>query len=90
MKLKSVGRFPKHKRLGGKSIGSRQQGGAIRERKAVIVRLSDSKVIRDKALSGVRWGQFIVPKFSVALRAGANDAAKAMGNDLPPQDKSQL
>ena len=54
MKLKSVSRFPQHKRLGRKRIGSRQQGGAIRERKAVIVRLSDSEVIRDKALSGIR------------------------------------
>ena len=88
MKLKSVSRFPEHKRLGRKRIGSRQQGGAIWERKAVIVRLSDPEVIRDKAYSGFRWGQFIVPKFSVALRTGANDAAKAMGDDLPPKTET--
>ena len=54
----------------------------------MIVCLSDSKVIRNKAFPGFRWGQFIVPKFSVALRARANDAAKAMGNDLPPKTKT--
>ena len=54
----------------------------------MIVRLSPSEVVRDKALSGFRWGQFIVTKFSAALRTGPNDAAKAMGNNLRPKTKT--
>ena len=54
----------------------------------MIVRLSPSEVVWDKTLSGVRWCQFIVTKFSAALRTGPNDAAKAVGNDLPPKTKT--